>query len=31
MHLEEILPRLYYGRKLELQIDSYADRQIEMA
>jgi len=31
MHLEEIPPRLYYSRKLEPQIDSYADRQIEMA
>jgi len=31
MHLEEIFPRLHYGRKLKLQIDNYADRQIEMA
>jgi len=31
MRLEEIFPRLYYNRKLKLQIDNYTDRQIEMA
>ena len=31
MCLEEIFPRLYYNGKLKLQIDNYADRQIEMA
>jgi len=30
MHLEEIPPRLHYSGKPELQIDNYADRQIEM-
>jgi len=30
MYLEEIPPRLYYGGKPELQIDNYADGQIEM-